>query len=84
VLALSLTFLAALIRWGDVVVTIWIVASAAIYGALFGFWLAAEWTNVDDRTMVGDPLPYLAIAACTVLGAVVCGGAALLGTMLWG
>jgi hypothetical protein len=61
-----------------------IVLSAAASGAFVGFWLAAEWTNVDDRAMAGDRFPTVAVAASTALGAVVAAGLALLGTAWWG
>jgi formate/nitrite transporter FocA (FNT family) len=84
VLALGLAFAAALIRWSDTASRLLIVVSAAASGAFVGFWLAAEWTNVDDRDMVGERFPVTAVAVSTALGAVVLGGAALLATMRWG
>lgn len=72
---------AALIRWGDVAVHAGIVVSAAATGAFVGCWLAGEWTNVDDREMVGAPFPIMAVAVSTGLGAVVLGGVALLATV---
>jgi hypothetical protein len=58
----GLAFAAALFRWGEVVFRSFMVVSAAAWGAFVGFWLVAEWTNLDDRGMVGDPFPVVAVA----------------------
>jgi hypothetical protein len=83
VAAVVLVFAAAMSQWGSVVFQVVMVLFAAINCAIIGFWIAAEWTNVDDREMVGDPLPIVAVTTSTVLGALVVGGAVLLGTLLW-
>jgi hypothetical protein len=81
--AVIMVFAAAMAQWGEVVFQVVMVLFGAIAGAFAGFWIAAEWTNVDDRAMVGDPFPFVAIITSTVVGTLLVGGAVLLGTLRW-
>jgi hypothetical protein len=84
VAAVVAAYAAAATLWGDVAGQVFVVLVAAVSGAFVGFWLAAEWTNVDDREMAGDPFPVVAVAVSTVVGALAVGGLALLGALWWG
>ena len=84
VAGLGLAFAAALFRWGEVVFHGLMVVSAAVWGAFVGYWLVAEWTNLDDRGMVGAPFPLVVVVASTGLGAMAAGGLVLLITLRWG
>jgi len=79
----GLAFAAALFRWGEVVFHSLMVVSAAACGAFVGFWLLAEWTNLDDREMVGEPFPVVAVVVGIGLGAILAGGLVLFMTVRW-